>query len=108
MNVHSEWEKELIQLLAETAQATMPFGKFGPLQYPPHGLPIYDLPYEYLRYFEKNGWPRGRLGELLKFVCLMKQDGADSIFEPLRQQRGGRASLRLPKRVILIDPPPED
>ena len=51
--------------MAEIARTHMPFGKFGPENVPPHGLPIYDLPAEYLQYFAvKKGWPRGRLGEL--------------------------------------------
>ena len=76
----------------------MPFGKFGPTKFPPHGLPLCDLPYEYLAYFERKGFPKGRLGELLRFVYLAKRDGADAVFEPLRSAAGGRHSLRRPAR----------
>ena len=77
----------------------MPFGKYGPQRFPPRGLPIYDLPAEYLQYFATRGWPGGRLGELLHIVYQMKADGGDAIFDALRAQQGGRRSLRQrPKR----------
>lgn len=76
----------------------MPFGKFGPRSFPPRGIPIYDLPYEYLAYFERKGFPSGRLGELLRFIYLAKRDGADGMFDPLRARAGGRTSLRQPKQ----------
>ena len=34
--------------LAEIEKTRMPFGKFGPKSFPPAGVPIYDLPAEYL------------------------------------------------------------
>ena len=87
-------DTELARLLAELATATMPFGKYGPQHYPPAGLPLVDLPYEYLSWFNRNGFPQGRLGAQLRFVHQAKLDGADALFEPLRAARGGRASLR--------------
>jgi len=91
-------ERALARTLMEIAGMHMPFGKFGPPSFPPKGVPIYDLPYEYLAYFERNGFPRGKLGELLRFVYLAKRDGADGVFAPLRARAGGRTSLRQPKR----------
>lgn len=77
----------------------MPFGKFGPEKFPPNGVPIFDLPVEYLGWFaSRAGFPRGRLGELLKMVHHMKVEGLDSIFEPLRSRAGGRTQLRDSKR----------
>lgn len=81
--------------LAAIAEMRMPFGKYGPQYFPPDGVPIYDLPAEYLGWFaQKKSWPRGRLGELLKIVHQMKADGSDLAFEPLRRQAGGRSRLR--------------
>jgi uncharacterized protein (DUF3820 family) len=75
--------------------AFMPFGKFGPEHFPPRGLPIYDLPAEYLAWFaSKAGWPRGKLGRLLQIVHQMKVDGSDAAFDPLRRRAGGRSKLR--------------
>ena len=92
------FEAEFARTLTQIARTRMPFGKFGPRHFPPNGLPIYDLPYEYLAYFERKGFPRGRLGELLEFVYKAKRDGADAMFDPLRAQRGGRSNLRKPRR----------
>lgn len=84
--------------LAEIARTFMPFGKYGPGNFPPRGVPIYDLPVEYLGFFEKKGFPRGRLGELLRMVYQMKADGADCAFDPARAQAGGRHPLRHERR----------
>lgn len=73
----------------------MPFGKHGPAHHPPNGVPIFDLPLEYLAWFaSKGGFPKGRLGVLLQMVHHMKAEGLDSIFNELRKQLGGRTKLR--------------
>lgn len=85
--------------LAEIGRIHMPFGKFGPAHFPPDGLPIYDLPAEYLMWFaNKAGFPKGRLGQLLQMVYQMKADGSDSAFDPLRKRAGGRSALKQPAR----------
>ena len=81
-------------LLMEIAEAHMPFGKYGPEHYPPRGIPLTDLPPEYLGWFAERGWPKGRLGELMEMVCEIKATGADQVFEPMRKARGGRVSVR--------------
>jgi len=83
--------------LREIERTYMPFGKFGPEQFPPNGVPIFDLPAEYLGWFAQKGWPRGRLGQLLQIVHQMKVDGADFAFDEMRRRAGGRAALRPPK-----------
>ena len=81
--------------LAEIGRTHMPFGKFGPLHFPPHGVPLYDLPAEYLMWFaHKGGFPKGRLGELMRMVLQMKVDGSDSVFAPFRRRAGGKTDLR--------------
>lgn len=84
-------------LLAEIGRTRMPFGKYGRLAVPPHGMPIYDLPEEYLFWFKGQGFPKGRLGELLAIVCEVKGVGMDKLFDPLREANGGRVSYK-PKR----------
>ena len=91
-------EAAFARVLGDIARASMPFGKFGPKDFPPRGVPIYDLPYEYLAYFARKGFPAGRLGELMEFVFLAKQDGADAVFDPLRTLAGGRTNLRKTRR----------
>jgi uncharacterized protein (DUF3820 family) len=85
-------------LLVEIGKTRMPFGKFGPKDYPPAGVPIMDLPPEYLCWFLERGFPKGRLGELMAQVCEIKSVGMDSVFAPLRQANGGRYKLQPTRR----------
>jgi uncharacterized protein (DUF3820 family) len=88
--------------LADIERMHMPFGKHGPAAHPPHGCPLYDLPAEYLAWFEKSqrGWPKGRLGELMRMVYQMKVDGSDLVaFDPMRRRAGGKTDLREKKRL---------
>jgi len=80
--------------IADIGGTFMPFGKFGPKNFPPHGVPLFDLPVEYLNWFQRRGFPQGRLGELLRILHQLKTDGCDEIFDRFRQARGGRTSLR--------------
>lgn len=101
--------EDLRNLLAEIGATCMPFGKFGPRDYPPRGVPIMDLPPEYLAWFKERGFPKGRLGELLSIVFEVKQSGADAVFQPLRAVRGGRTQLRKARpRVIEFELGEED
>lgn len=80
-------------LLVEIGRTRIPFGKFGIKEYPPAGVPIMDLPEEYLCWFLERGFPKGRLGELMAHVCEIKSVGMDSVFDPIRQANGGRFKL---------------
>ena len=80
--------------LAEIIGTCMPFGKYGPAHFPPRGVPLYDLPIEYLLWFSRRGFPKGRIGELLRIVHQLKTDGCDEIFDDIRRRRGGRTILR--------------
>jgi len=81
--------------MTEIGRTRMPFGKYGPKDYPPSGVPIYDLPFEYLEWFQYNGGlPGGHLGELLEIVYHIKRDGSDEVFSPFRSRSGGRTRFR--------------
>lgn len=80
--------------LADIGSTFMPFGRFGPEKFPPRGVPLFDLPLEYLAWFERKGFPAGRLGELLRILHQLKTDGCDEIFDKFRRAHGGRTSLR--------------
>jgi len=84
--------------LAEVTRTHMPFGRYGPEAFPPRGVPIMDLPFDYLNFFAVKGFPKGRLGELLRMVYQTKLDGADAIFEEARKQAGGPTVFRKPRR----------
>lgn len=85
-------------LLMEIGKTRMPFGKFGITAYPPAGVPIMDLPPEYLAWFCERGFPKGRLGELMAQVWEIKSVGMDAVFDPLRKANGGRFKLRSPRK----------
>ena len=92
-----ELARKMAADLAAIEKTFMPFGKFGPEHFPPSGVPIFDLPAEYLQWFATKGFPKGRLGELLQIVYQMKADGSESAFDEMRRRRGGRTQLR-PRR----------
>ncbi len=91
-------ETEAVAQLEQISRYHMPFGMFGPKRYPPKGVPIYDLPAEYLAWFALNGFPEGRLGELLRVVYQTKADGCDGVFDAIRRKTGGRYKLRQPRK----------
>lgn len=92
-----DYENDPAAVLALIGRYCMPFGMFGPKHYPPRGVPIYDLPAEYLAWFALHGFPRGRLGELLQIVYAAKAEGCDAVFDELRRRAGGRYKLRKPR-----------
>jgi uncharacterized protein (DUF3820 family) len=98
MNFGEIDREDFRNLLAEIGRARMPFGKFGMREYPPAGVPVMDLPLEYLAWFKQRGFPKGRLGELMAVVYEVKEVGMDKIFDPLRAANGGRFKLRPPQR----------
>ena len=99
MNDFTEIERDDFKnLLLEIGKTRIPFGKFGIKFYPPAGVPIMDLPPEYLTWFYQNGFPQGRLGELLAQVWEIKSVGMDSVFDPLRKANGGRYPLLPPRK----------
>lgn len=68
-------KRELAENLADLTTFRMPFGRF-------RGRKLHHLPYEYLHWFvEKgDGFPGGRLGELMEFVYHTKAAGAEIVF----------------------------
>jgi len=86
--------EELAELLEEIGRIWMPFGKYGPKEFPPLGVPLCDLPAEYLHWFKVKGFPKGELGRLMEIVYQAKIDGADLIFDQIRKRNGGRHPLR--------------
>ncbi len=97
-----DWQHNLAHALTEIGRTHMPFGKYGPKQFPPDGIPIYDLPPEYLLWFRQKGFPKSKLGRLIEIVADIKLNGADEVLAPLRKANGGRHSLR-PEKPIAWD-----
>lgn len=68
-----EWR----EIFRDLTNYEMPFGKY-------QGRLLVSLPEEYLMWFKEQGFPTGRLGELMAFVYEVKMSGAEEVFEPIR------------------------
>ncbi len=62
--------------LVRLANARMPFGKYA-------GSLLIDLPEAYVVWFARNGYPGGEIGELLRSLYAIKENGLESIVRPL-------------------------
>lgn len=56
----------------------MPYGKYK-------GRVIADLPGNYLAWFAREGFPPGRLGQLLALMLEVDHNGLSSLLAPLRR-----------------------
>ena len=64
-------------VLLELAQMRMPFGKYK-------GRLLIDLPEPYVVWFSQKGFPKGKLGDMLRTVYEIKLNGLEYLFKPLR------------------------
>jgi len=67
--------------LLELADMRMPFGKYA-------GRRLIDLPEPYVVWFAQQGFPPGKLGEMLRAVYEIKLNGLEYLFTPLRGKSG--------------------
>lgn len=58
----------------------MPFGKYK-------GRVLADLPGNYLAWFARQGFPPGRLGQLLALMLELDHNGLKPLLTPLRKPR---------------------
>jgi uncharacterized protein len=56
----------------------MPYGKYK-------GRLIADLPGNYLNWFAREGFPRGKLGQLLALMHELDHNGLNCLLAPLRK-----------------------
>ncbi|ALO37091.1 DUF3820 family protein [Alcaligenes faecalis] len=68
-----ESSDDLLALL----NTTMPYGKYK-------GRLLADLPGHYLNWFAREGFPSGRLGQLLALMHELDHNGLKSLLDPLR------------------------
>lgn len=64
--------------LLELVQATMPFGKYA-------GRRLIHLPEPYVVWFRQEGFPKGKLGEQLETVYVIKANGLEHLFAPFNE-----------------------
>ncbi len=66
-------------LLLELVEMKMPFGKYK-------GFLLCNLPISYLEWFNRNGFPKGKLGVLLTTMYEIKLNGLESLLTPLKKK----------------------
>ena len=65
-------------LLLELVKMQMPFGKYK-------GVTLCNLPVSYLEWFQRKGFPEGKLGMLLETMYEIKLNGLEDLLKPLKQ-----------------------
>ncbi|ABG59820.1 DUF3820 family protein [Cytophaga hutchinsonii] len=66
------------QLLLELVNMQMPFGKYK-------GVILCNLPVSYLEWFQRKGFPAGKLGVLLETMYEIKLNGLEDLLKPLKK-----------------------
>jgi uncharacterized protein (DUF3820 family) len=64
-------------LLLQLVKMKMPFGKYK-------DRILCDLPVSYLEWFQRKGFPKGKLGILLEVLYDIKTNGLDYLLNPLK------------------------
>ena len=65
------------ELLYQLVKMEMPFGKYK-------GTLLCNLPVSYLEWFQRKGFPKGKLGMLLSTMYEIKLNGLDYLLKPLK------------------------
>ncbi len=66
------------EILIDTIKVQMPFGRYK-------GTIIANLPISYLEWFQRQGFPAGKLGMLLATVYEIKLNGLEDILYQLKK-----------------------
>ena len=67
------------ELLLQLVRMKMPFGKYK-------DTVLCDLPVSYLEWFQRKGFPKGKLGMLLHTIYEIKLNGLSQLLEPLKKK----------------------
>jgi uncharacterized protein (DUF3820 family) len=67
------------ELLEQLVTMKMPFGKYK-------DVVLCDLPMPYLEWFQRKGFPKGKLGTLLATIYEIKLNGLSYLLEPLKKK----------------------
>jgi hypothetical protein len=68
------------EMLMELVTVRMPYGKY-------QGRVLCDLPVPYLEWFNRKGFPSGRIGVLLSALYEIKMNGLEYLLTPLRKKQ---------------------
>jgi uncharacterized protein (DUF3820 family) len=66
------------QLLVTLVTMRMPFGKY-------QGTILCNLPVSYLEWFNRKGFPEGKLGVLLQTIYEIKLNGLEQLLDPIKK-----------------------
>lgn len=66
------------KLLLQLVKMEMPFGKYK-------GTVLCNLPVSYLEWFNRKGFPKGKLGILLQTLYEIKLNGLEYLLLPLKK-----------------------
>ena len=66
------------ELLFQLVKMEMPFGKYT-------GTLLCNLPVSYLEWFQRKGFPKGKLGVLLETMYEIKINGLEYLLNPLKK-----------------------
>ncbi|MDO8896114.1 MAG: DUF3820 family protein [Bacteroidales bacterium] len=66
------------QILIKIVETEMPFGKYK-------GSRLCNLPVSYLEWFQRKGFPQGKLGVLLETIYEIKLNGLEYLLDPLKK-----------------------
>jgi len=66
------------ELLKTLVSMPMPFGKYK-------GTVLCHLPVSYLEWFQREGFPKGKLGMLLATMYEIRINGLEQLLEPLKK-----------------------
>ena len=66
------------EVLLELVKFKMPFGRYK-------GTVLASLPVSYLEWFQRKGFPDGKLGMMLATMHEIKSNGLEYLLEPLRK-----------------------
>ena len=68
------------ELLIQLVSMKMPFGKYKDRL-------LCDLPVHYLEWFQRKGFPQGKLGTLLETIYEIKMNGLEELLRPLKNKK---------------------
>ncbi|WP_431212303.1 DUF3820 family protein [Puia sp. P3] len=66
------------ELLKTLVAMPMPFGKYK-------GTLLCNLPVSYLEWFQREGFPKGKLGMLLATIYEIRINGLEQLLDPLKK-----------------------
>ena len=67
-------------LLLQLVSMKMPFGRYK-------NTILCDLPVSYLEWFQRKGFPDGKLGMLLQTIYEIKLNGLEGILKPIKNMK---------------------